>query len=142
PAWKNAVQLALSIAFVGVLWAGLLLGAALFSLIGVKGFEQLLEKRWFLLPVTATAFAAAVQLTDVRLALIRGVRTVGLMLLSWLLPLMTLIAAAFLVALPFTGLAPLFATRRAAVTLLAASAGLILLINAAYHEHDPATTPT
>lgn len=140
-AWKNGVQLALSLAFTGLLWAGLWLGAALFDLIGVKGFERLLQDDRVIWPVTGVAFAGAVQLTDVRLGLIRGIRTVGLALLSWLLPLMTLIVVAFLLALPVTGLAPLFATRSAAGLLLGAAAGLIVLINAAYQTGDAAQTP-
>ncbi len=139
-AWKDAVQLVLSAAFVGLFWAALGLGAALFQLIGIKAFGDIITQRGFVFPVTAVAFAAAVQLTDVRLGLILGIRTVGLALLSWLLPLMTLIGAAFLLALPFTGLRPLFATRNAAEILLGASAALIVLINTAYQDGEPART--
>jgi hypothetical protein len=79
-------------------------------------------------------FAAAVQLTDVRASLVRGVRTVALTLLAWLLPLMVLIAAGFLLTLPFTGLAPLWGTKKAAALLLTADAFLIVLANAAYQD--------
>ncbi|PHY13466.1 hypothetical protein CSW58_05530 [Caulobacter sp. B11] len=79
-------------------------------------------------------FAAAVQLTDVRAALVRGVRTVALTLLAWLLPLMALIAGGFLLTLPFTGLAPLWATKSATALLLVAAALLVLLTNAAYQD--------
>ena len=135
-AWKDAVQIALSVAFVGVLWIALELGGALFSLIGIDALKKTLEQRWFWIPVTCVAFAAAVQLTDVRVALIRGVRMVGLVLLSWLLPVMTLIVLAFLAALPFTGLAPLFGTRSGASTVLSASAALIVLLSAAYQDGE------
>jgi hypothetical protein len=133
-AWKDAVQLALSALFVGVLWAALALGAELFKLIGIDALEKLCGQPWFSPPVTFVAFAGAVQLTDVRVGLIQGVRTVGLVLLSWLLPVMTVIVLAFLAALPFTGLAPLFGTRSGASTLLAAAAVLIVLISAAYQD--------
>jgi hypothetical protein len=133
-AWKDAVQLGLSALFVGVLWAALELGGALFSLIGIDAVHKLIEQRWFAIPISCVAFAAAVQLTDVRVALIRGVRTVGLVLLSWLLPVMTLIVLAFLAALPFTGLAPLFGTRSGASTVLSASAALIILVSATYQD--------
>jgi len=133
-AWKDAVQLALSAAFVGVLWASLWLGASLFKLIGVDALQQLIEKPWFGLPVTGFAFAAAVQLTDVRVALIRGVRMVGLVLLSWLLPVMTLIAVGFVAALPFTGLTKLFGAASAGATMLSACAVLIILVSAAYQD--------
>jgi len=133
-AWKDAVQLALSLAFVGVFWLILFLGAALFQLIGIKGFEVLIQKDWFAYPATALVFAGAVHITDVRISLIRGVRTVVLALLAWLTPLMALIAIGFLAALPFTGLKPLWETRSAASVLLAAAAALIVLINAAYQD--------
>jgi len=135
-AWKDAVQIALSAAFVVVLWVALELGGALFALIGIDAVKKTLEQRWFSIPVTCVAFAAAVQLTDVRVALIRGVRTVGLVLLSWLLPVMTAIVVAFLAALPFTGLAPLFGTRSGAGTLLSASAALIVLLSAGYQDGE------
>lgn len=133
-AWTDAVRLALSAGFVGALWALLILGASLFALIGLKQVRELIMEPWFAYPVTALAFAAAVHLTDIRASLVRGVRTVALTLLSWLLPLMTLIVAGFLAALPFTGLAPLWDTRSAAGVLLAAAAALIILINTAYQD--------
>lgn len=133
-AWKHGVQLALSAGFVGVFWIVLFLGAALFSLIGIKVVEEVIRKEWFAFPATTTMLAAAVQLTDVRHGLIRGIRTVALTLLSWLLPVLVGLAAAFLMALPFTGLEPLWGTRRATAILLSASAVLIILINAAYQD--------
>lgn len=137
---KHGVQLALSAAFVGVFWIVLYLGGALFNLIGIKALGELLEKTWFSFPATATMFAAAVHLTDVRAGLIRGLRTVALTLLSWLLPVLVLLAGAFLLALPFTGLEPLWKTRSAASILLSAAAVLIVLINAAYQDGEPDQT--
>ncbi|MBP7703966.1 MAG: DUF4153 domain-containing protein [Caulobacter sp.] len=136
-AWKHGVQLALSAAFVGVFWLLLYLGAALFRVIGIEAIEELLRKPWFGFPASGAMFAAAVQLTDVRVGLIRGIRTVALTLLSWLLPVLTVLAAAFLLALPFTGLEPLWKTRSAAGILLSAAATLIVLINAAYQDGEP-----
>ncbi|MBL7372883.1 DUF4153 domain-containing protein, partial [Escherichia coli] len=83
----------------------------------------------------------AVQLTDVRDGLIRGVRTVALMLLSWLLLVITVLTAGFLAALPFTGLEPLWATRSATAMILAAAAALIILINTAYQDGEADNLP-
>ena len=138
-AWKHGVQLVLAAGFVGVFWLVLFLGAALFKLIGIGVVQDIIEERWFAFPATTTMFAAAVQLTDVRHGLIRGIRTVALTLLSWLLPVLVGLAAAFLMALPFTGLEPLWGTRRATAILLSASAVLIILINAAYQDGQPDT---
>jgi hypothetical protein len=137
-AWKQGVQLALSAVFVGVFWGVLWLGAALFDLIKLDFLEKLLEHEWFAIPATALAVAAAIHLTDVRARLVSGIRGVILTLLGWLLPLMALIAAGFLIGLVFTGFAPLWQTKAATAGLLSAAAALVILINAAYQngEHD------
>jgi hypothetical protein len=62
-----------------------------------------------------------------------------LTLLSWLLPVMTLFAVLFVLALPVVGLEPLWATRRATGILLASVAALVFLINAAYQDGKPQT---
>ena len=131
---KAVVQLALSIGFTGAFWILLTLGSALFKVIGLTFLEDLLRKEWFAIPITFLVFATAVHLTDVRDGLIRGVRTVGLMLLSWLLLVMTVLAAGFVAALPFTGLDGLWETGSATSLVLAAAAALIILINAAYQD--------
>ncbi len=138
---KAAVQLALSIGFTGAFWILLTLGSALFKVIGLQFLEDLLRKEWFAIPITFVVFATAVHLTDVRDGLIRGVRTVGLMLLSWLLLVMTVLAAGFIAALPFTGLDGLWETRSATSLVLAAAAALIILINAAYQDGQPDNRP-
>ncbi|WP_396594012.1 DUF4153 domain-containing protein [Brevundimonas sp. R86498] len=140
-AWMAGVQLVLSVAFAGAFWLLLFLGAALFNIIGLKFLGDLLEEGWFALPLTGLAFAAAVQLTDVRDGLIRGVRMVALTLLSWLLLVLTVLVAAFLGALPFTGLTGLWATGSATALVLAAAGVLIVLINAAYQDGRPDTRP-
>ncbi|HYC73220.1 DUF4153 domain-containing protein [Brevundimonas sp.] len=133
-AWKAGVQLALSIGFTGAFWLLLFLGAALFNVIGLEFLGDLIARDWFSIPVTTVVFATAVHLTDVRDGLIRGVRSVVLMLLSWLLLLMTVLAAGFLAALPFTGLQGLWDTGSATALVLAAAAALIILINTAYQD--------
>ena len=82
----------LSALFVGVFWGVLWLGAALFNLIGIDAIEKLIEHRWFWIPATTLSLSVAIHLTDVRAGLVRGTRTLVLVLLSWLLPLMTITA--------------------------------------------------
>lgn len=135
-AWKDGVRLVLAAMFVGALWILLALGAALFKLIGIELVGKVIGKPWFAFPATTTFFALAIHLTDVRAGLVRGIRTVALTLLSWLSPVMALIGVAFLAALPFTGLAPLWATKSAAGILLSAAAALIILTNATYQDGE------
>src|SRR5262245_40415863 len=134
--WKQGVQLALAVCFVALFWAMLWLGAELFRLIKIEFLADLIRRRWFWIPVTTLAFTYALHITDMRADLVRGTRTLSLSLLSWLLPVMTLITVAFLLALPFTGLEPLWSTRRATVILLAAAAALVFLINDAYQDGE------
>jgi hypothetical protein len=141
-AWKLAVQGVLSVAFVGTFWLVLWLGAALFDLINIDFFEELIRRRWFAIPATTLAFSAALHVTDVRAGLVRGIRTLGLALLSWLLPLMVLIAVGFLGTLLFTGVQPLWDTQFAATLLLIAFGALVVLLNAAYQDgHAARETP-
>lgn len=139
-AWKLGVQLALAAVFVGVFWGVLWLGATLFELIRLSFVETLIEKSWFAIPATTLATAAAIHLTDVRSRLVAGIRAVALTLLSWLLPLMVVIGGGFVLSLPFTGLAPLFDTRSATAILLTSAGVLVVLINAAFQDGDPAIT--
>jgi hypothetical protein len=135
--WKHGLQFVLAVGFVAVLWGVLFLGAELFRLIRIEYLAELIRREVFWIPVTALAFSYAIHITDVRASIVQGTQTVALILLSWLLPLMALLAAAFVVALPFTGLEPLWATRRATSILLVAAAALVFLINAAYqHGRD------
>ncbi|MFC5344317.1 DUF4153 domain-containing protein [Brevundimonas staleyi] len=140
-AWMAGVQLALSIAFAGAFWLLLFLGAALFKVIGLTFLGDLINQTWFSFPLTGLAFATAVHLTDVRDGLIRGVRTIALMLLSWLLLVLTVLVAGFLLALPFTGLDGLWETGNATALVLAAAGGMIILINAAYQDGRPDNLP-
>jgi Domain of unknown function (DUF4153) len=135
--WKLAVQLVLAAGFIGVFWAVLLLGAELFRLIEIEFLTELIKRPWFSIPVTTLVFAYAIHLTDVRAGLVRGTRTLSLTLLSWLLPVLTLLTVAFLLALPFTGLEPLWSTRRATFILLTAAVTLVFLINDAYQDGGP-----
>jgi hypothetical protein len=135
-AWKRGVQLALSILFTLLFWGILHLGAALLGFIGFSWFKTLLEQEHFSIPVTGLAFGAAVHLGDVQTKLLSNVRALILGVLSWLLPVITLIGGIFAVSLMVSGLAPLWATKAATATLLGGCVGFVLLINAAYQQGD------
>ena len=136
-AWKQAVQVVAGAGFTAVFWIVLFLGASLFKLIGLDFLSTLIAHTWFFVPATTLAFAAALHITDVRPQIIGSIKTLILTLLSWLLPLAAVIAAGFLASLPFTGLAPLWATKAATPILLGCSAGLIILLNAGYQDGAP-----
>lgn len=134
--WKHGIQAPLANLFTGVLWAILFLGAALFTLIKITWIARTIAEPLFWIPVTAVGFAYALHVADVRATIVRGARTLVLVLLSWLLPVMTVLAAGFILTLPFTGLDVLWGTKRATFILLAAAGALVFLINAAYRDGD------
>ncbi len=135
-AWKLIIQIAFSLLFVGVLWLILWLGAMLFMLVKLDFLRELLQRSWFCVIVTTFSFSTALHVTDVRPGIVRGIRSLLLVLMSWLLPVTTLIVGGFLASLPFAGLEPLWATRHATSVLLGATATLVLLINAAFQSGE------
>lgn len=133
-AWKLNLQILFCLVFVGATWMVLQLGAALFDLVKLNFLSWAIGKAWFFIPVTAFAFSVAMHLTDVKPAIVRGIRNLLHVLLSWILPVLTLLVGGFLASLPFTGLDPLWATRSAGGILLGAAAAFVVLINAAYQD--------
>jgi hypothetical protein len=145
-AWRLAAQFLLAIYFAVLVSAALTIASRLFQAIGI----DFLTKPQFTTPVTAMAASVALHFTDSRPELVRNARAMLLGLLSWLMPMMTVIAVVFILALPFTGLKPLFTvltipsiqflplkTGHATGTLLATVAILILLINSQYQDGRP-----
>jgi hypothetical protein len=133
-AWKLFIQLLFSAFFTGALFLAMWLGAALFDLVKLRFLSRLMESSLFFAPLLCCAFACALHLTDVRPAIVHGIRNLLLVLMSWLLPVATLLIGGFVLCLPFTGLDALWATRHATVALLAADALLVVLINAAWQN--------
>jgi hypothetical protein len=115
-------------------WLTLYLGSALLELIKLDFLNRLMGHEWFSIPVTALTFAAAIHLTDVRVSIISGVRSLIHIVLSWLLPTMAIIVGIFLAGLPFTGLDPLWRTSHAGLLLLAVAGVLAALINTVYRD--------
>ena len=135
-AWKQGLQAVFAAVFTGLFWGVLGLGAGLFQVLGFGLLTALFAQPWFFIPATTLAVAVAVHITDVQPVLIRGARTVALVLLAWLLPLLAAVLLAFLVILPFASLTPLWQTHFAAALLLGTAGGLIVLINAAYGDGE------
>jgi hypothetical protein len=135
-AWKLAIQLMFSALFVGALFLVLFVGAELFMLVKLSFLRDLMRESWFNVPVICAAFSCAMHITDVRPAIVRGIRTLLLVLMSWILPVAVVIMTGFLCSLPFTGLTALWETRHATSVLLIAAALLVALINAAYQNGD------
>lgn len=133
-AWKLGIQAAFTAAFTGCFWMLLLLGAGLFHIIHLDFFEKIISNFWFAIPATTLVVATALHITDTKVNFTQGIRTLSLVLLSWLLPLITSIIAVFLLSLFFTGPSLLWQTGHASILLLISAVALIILINSAYQD--------
>jgi len=137
-AWKLAIQLLFSALFVIGVWLVMWMGAALFGLLKLNFLEKLLLNSWFSVPLVCLAFSSAMHTTDVRPAIVRGIRSLLLVLKAWILPIAVLLVGGFLASLPFTGVEVLWQTRHATQVLLASCAVLVVLVNAAFQAGDAA----
>ncbi len=134
--WKRGVQLGLALLFTGLMWIIIFLGAELLKVIGFDWLEKLTHKKWFNLPLSGIAMGIAVHLGDVQPKLLANVRNLVLNILSWLLILITVVGVIFVSSLFFSGLKPLWDTKSATASLLAACVFLVLLTNAAYGQGE------
>lgn len=114
----------------GIFWAS----AQLFDLIGVQAVGAVINESWFWIPTSTVAASIAIHVADDRTGIVRNAARLLFGLLSWLLLPAVVVGLAFLVALPFTGLEPLWNTKYATSRLLSAAIVLILLIRCHYQD--------
>jgi hypothetical protein len=132
--WQNTLVVVQAALFTGLFWALLWLWAELFDLVGVQLFEDLFQEPAFAYPVTSVTFGYAVALAQSRESFVLLLRRHLFGVLAWLLPLVALIASAFLLTLPATGLAPLWKTGHATFLMLWLQVFLLFFFNAAYQD--------
>ncbi len=130
-AWTNAVLWCLAWAFVGVVLLLSFLLAALFDLIGIELLKDLLQKEWFWRPLVGLAFGLGLALLREQRRIVGLLQNVAMLVLGVLAPVLAVGLGLFLLALPFTGLQPLWeATKATTPILLACAVGALLLVNA------------
>lgn len=130
-AWTNALLWCLSWAFVGVVLLLLFLLAALFDLIGIELLKDLLREEWFWRPLVGLAFGLGLALLREQRRIVGLLQNVAMLVLSALAPVLAVGLGLFLIALPLTGLQPLWeATKATTPILLACAVGALLLVNA------------
>lgn len=139
-AWQNGLTLALAAAFTGLTWLLLMLWAALFQLLKISFFSTLFNSDAFIALATGALVGFGVLIGRTQHRAIQVMRQVLFTICRGLLPLVSFIAVLFVLALPFTGLAPLWATRSAAVLMLLLAGLLIGFTNAVYQQ-DAAQPP-
>lgn len=130
-AWTNAVLWCLSWAFVGVTMLLSFLLAALFQLIGIDFLKDLLDRQWFWRGLVGLAFGLGLALLREHSRIVSLLQNVAMLVLGVLAPVLAIGLGLFLLALPFTGLQPLWdATKSTTPILLGCVIGALLLANA------------
>lgn len=133
-AWRNALLCVSVAVLTGLFWAVLYAGATLMSSLGLKFIRELIEEPIFVFPVTGMVVGAIFANGLARASMLDNLRRFWLALNAWLLPLLLGFSVMWVVALPFTGLAELFATRNAAFYLLWFAVLAVKFLNAAWQD--------
>lgn len=133
-AWNNGLILLLAALLVGLFWLLIVLWAGLFSVLGIRFFAELFFNRVFAWLSCALVFAVGVRIGLQRDQVIEALRGLLLAICRALLPLTVLIILLFVVCLPFTGLDPLWQTKRASAILLALVFTHLCLLNGVFQD--------
>lgn len=136
--WRNAVVTAQAGVLTGMTWAVLVVGAQLFRLIGIDLPSEIIEKPWFVIPVTTFSFALGLRAGFKRHEFTVTLRNHWLTLTAWLLPLVALIGSVF-VLMSLGGVEDLFENGLSAVVLLWFCAFWVKFYNSAFQDgsHEP-----
>jgi hypothetical protein len=130
-AWSNVILWGAAWAFVGASFLLTLLLSELFRLIGINLLHDLLNEGWFDWTLAGGAFGAAVGLLRDRDTILHTLQKVVRAILSLLAPVLALGLLIFVLALPFTGLAPLWSqTKSTTPIVLMCILGAVVLANA------------
>ncbi|HEU0099950.1 MAG TPA: DUF4153 domain-containing protein [Allosphingosinicella sp.] len=117
--------------FVLITFLLILLLSELFQLIGIDLLKDLLDEEWFPWILIGGALGAAVGLLRDRDKIVDTLQRVATAILSFLAPILAVGLVLFVLALPFTGLEPLWRqTRDTTPILLVCILGAVVLINA------------
>ncbi|WP_313741144.1 DUF4153 domain-containing protein [Pseudomonas sp.] len=139
-AWNNVFIVLLALLLVGVFWALLAMCGALFKVVGITLVEQALDNRILLMLVLPMVFSLGMRIGLQNEKVISLLRGLLLAACRFLLPLSATIAVMFTLVLPFTGVAPIWATGQASAILLALTVFNLFLVNGVFQDGPPAAT--
>lgn len=140
-AWNNAVVLGFALQFIALGWAVLGLWAGLFVLVKVRLFADTFTAPAFVCMATGLMAGLGVLLARGQPRPLRLMLQLVLALYRLLLPLLALVVVLFVAFLPFTGVQPLWETRKAAPLLMGVLLCLLVFVNAVYQDGSRQTAP-
>ncbi|MEX5727143.1 hypothetical protein Ga0609869_000496 [Rhodovulum iodosum] len=132
--WMIVVRFAAAWLFVGLVWAVLFLSNALFELVGIDIIERLLDREEVPYLLSGLTLGLALAVVNELSGYVSPYLI--LRLLRLLLPVVLVVVAVFLGALPLRGLSDLFGSLSAAAVLLAMAAGAATLVSTALDARD------
>ena len=130
--WRNFLTLSLSLLFTLAVWAVLMLWAALFKVIQIDFFDDLFAKQWFYYPTLSLAFGFGIIIFRNQANVIDTITRIQQALMKFLLVILALVSVLFMLALPFTGLTPLWKTGHGSLLILCLQTLMLFFLNAVY----------
>jgi Domain of unknown function (DUF4153) len=134
--WNNFFLAGLGWFYAGIYWALVWMCAGLTNALGIDAVQQLVSKPSFIAITTGAMGGVGVALAKEHAHIITTLRSIAATLFRSLTPLLVVIVLSFLAILPFTGLAPLWATKWASSILLALLLLILLFVNAVFQDGE------
>ena len=132
--WRNLLTFGLALVFTLVTWGVLMLWAGLFKVINVDFFYELFTEEWFYYPILSMALAFGIILIRSLTFIVDTIKRLQQALLKYLLVLLVFISLLFLIALPFTGLAPIWENGPGSYLILWMQACILFALNSVYQN--------
>lgn len=134
--WNNFFLAGLGWLYAGIYWALVWVCAGLIKALGIDAVQQFVSEPSFIAITTGTMGGVGVALAKEHSHIITTLRSIAATLFRSLTPLLVVIVLSFLAILPFTGLAPLWATKWASSILLALLLLVLLFVNAVFQDGE------
>lgn len=132
--WRNFIIFGECWLFVLIFWGILNLGAALFDILDIKFFSELLRNEWFWIPTLTLAFALASVIFRKLLNIEDNIAFLLQTLIKFLLPVLSVISLGFLATLPFTGLNKLWETGSGSLLVMWLQVLTLFFVNTVYKD--------
>jgi len=132
--WRNFIIFGECWLFVLIFWGILNLGSALFDILDIEFFSELLRNEWFWIPTLTLAFAFASVIFRKLLNIEDNIAFLLQTLIKFLLPVLSVISLGFLATLPFTGLNKLWETGSGSLLVMWLQVLTLFFVNTVYKD--------